>query len=125
LHETQAPHPRGESDGVRVMTLHKATGLIPGCDPLRHHRESGNAPPDRHLDPGLGMCALKVAGCAPHELLEHEGVEIDRDRARHPIAYVRATRARDLLVVPAWVMTLRRRKMTSGERVNAGLYPRG
>ncbi|MBZ5557193.1 MAG: PD-(D/E)XK nuclease family protein, partial [Acidobacteriia bacterium] len=48
------------------------------------------------------LCATKIGGWAPHELHEHEQEEVARDEAEGVrLAYVAATRARDLLVVPA------------------------
>ena len=45
---------------------------------------------------------MKMAGWAPHELHDHEAEEVARDQAEGVrLAYVAATRARDLLVVPA------------------------
>lgn len=45
---------------------------------------------------------MKLAGWAPHELHDHEAGEVARDQAEGVrLAYVAATRARDLLVVPA------------------------
>ena len=67
------------------------------------------------------MCAIRLAGCAPADLLEHEDEELLRDEAEGTrVAYVAATRARDLLVVPAvgdeeregWIQPL-----------NAAIYP--
>ncbi len=44
---------------------------------------------------------MKIGGWAPHELHEHEAEEVARDQAEGVrLAYVAATRARDLLVVP-------------------------
>ena len=56
----------------------------------------------RYLDAARGLCAMKIGGWAPHELHEHEAEEVARDQAEGVrLAYVAATRARDLLVVPA------------------------
>jgi len=45
---------------------------------------------------------MKIGGWAPHELHEHGADEVARDEAEGVrLAYVAATRARDLLVVPA------------------------
>jgi len=45
---------------------------------------------------------MRLVGCTPWELLEHQDEERERDRAEGVrVAYVAATRARDLLVVPA------------------------
>jgi ATP-dependent helicase/nuclease subunit A len=56
----------------------------------------------RYLDASQRLCAMKIGGWAPHELHEHEAEEVARDQAEGVrLAYVAATRARDLLVVPA------------------------
>jgi ATP-dependent exoDNAse (exonuclease V) beta subunit len=56
----------------------------------------------RYLDVSRGLCAMKIGGWAPRELHEHEAEEVARDQAEGVrLAYVAATRARDLLVVPA------------------------
>ena len=45
---------------------------------------------------------MRVGGWAPHDLYLHEADEVARDQAEGVrLAYVAATRARDLLVVPA------------------------
>ena len=100
---TEAPILEESSDGVKVMTVHKAKGLeFPvvvladlTCNISRD--ELG-----RYLDADRGLCALRLAGWAPHDLHEHEAEEVARDRAEGVrLAYVAATRARDVLVVPA------------------------
>jgi hypothetical protein len=67
------------------------------------------------------MCAIRLAGCSPFELTEHETEELAREEAEGVrLAYVAATRARDLLVVPAvgdeeregWI-----------EPINPAIYP--
>jgi ATP-dependent helicase/nuclease subunit A len=56
----------------------------------------------RFVDAASGLCALRVGGWAPRELLDHREQELMRERAEGiRVAYVAATRARDLLVVPA------------------------
>jgi ATP-dependent exoDNAse (exonuclease V) beta subunit len=56
----------------------------------------------RYLDTERGLCAIRLGGWAPHELHDHEADEVARDEAEGiRLAYVAATRARDLLVVPA------------------------
>jgi ATP-dependent exoDNAse (exonuclease V) beta subunit len=124
--ETQAPILEEGGEGVRAMTLHKAKGLefpvVVLCDITANLAGRRS---DRHLEPASGLCAIKLAGCVAHEVLEHEPIELARDRAEGiRIAYVAATRARDLLVVPTvgdepydsagdkWISSL-----------NAGLYP--
>jgi len=99
----EAPVLEEGSDGVRLMTVHKAKGLefpvVVLADPTcKLSRDTA----DRHLDPSRELCAIRLAGWAPVELLEHEALEVERDRNEgHRVAYVAATRARDLLVVPA------------------------
>jgi hypothetical protein len=61
---------------------------------------AGNAA--RHVDAERALCALRLGGWSPWDLLDHEREELARDRAEGVrVAYVAATRARDLLVVPA------------------------
>ncbi len=99
----EAPILEEGSDGVRLMTVHKAKGLefpvvILADLTCRMSRNEAS----RYVDPDRRLCAIKIAGWAPHELYEHEAVEVARDRAEGVrLAYVAATRARDLLVVPA------------------------
>ena len=51
---------------------------------------------------GRAICAIKLGGWAPIDLLLHGAEESARDRAEgERLAYVAATRARDVLVVPA------------------------
>ena len=66
------------------------------------------------------MCAIRLAGCSPSDLIEHEAEEARDEAEGVRVAYVAATRARDLLVVPAvgdeeregWI-----------EPLNAAIYP--
>ena len=99
----EAPILEEGTDGVRLMTVHKAKGLeFPvviladiGC---KLHR----ADAQRHLDTARGLAAVTLAGWTPLDLSEHNQLEIQRDRAEAVrLAYVAATRAEDLLVVPA------------------------
>ncbi len=98
----EAPILEEGSDGVRVMTLHKAKGLefpvVILADPAAHlHGWSA----ERRMDPERNLCALRLAGCMPWELIEAREAEMLKDRAEGVrIAYVAATRARDVLVVP-------------------------
>ena len=99
----EAPILEEGSDGVRLMTVHKAKGLefpvvILADVTCRMSRNDAS----RYLDASRGLCAMKIGGWAPHELHEHEAEEVLRDQAEGiRLAYVAATRARDLLVVPA------------------------
>ena len=99
---SEAPILEEDSDGVRMMTVHKAKGLefpivILADMTCRLSRPDAS----RWIDPHSGLCALKIGGWAPTDLLLHGGIEVERDRAEgHRLAYVAATRARDVLVVP-------------------------
>lgn len=99
----EAPILEEGTEGVRLMTVHKAKGLeFPvviladiGC---RLHRTTAQ----RHLDTASGLAAVSLTGWTPLDLAEHNDLEVSRDRAEAVrLAYVAATRARDLLVVPA------------------------
>ncbi len=96
-----APVVEEGTEGVRIMTAHKAKGLefpvVVLCDPTAN---ATREQPSRHVDPERSLWAEALAGCAPRELLEASAVELARDRAEAVrLAYVAATRARDLLVV--------------------------
>jgi ATP-dependent exoDNAse (exonuclease V) beta subunit len=99
----EAPVLEETSDGVRLMTVHKAKGLefpvvILADLTCRLSRDDAS----RYLDPGRRLCAMKLSGWTPHDVHDHEADEVARDRAEGVrLAYVAATRARDLLVVPA------------------------
>ena len=99
----EAPILEEGSDGVRLMTVHKAKGLefpIVILADLTCRMSRGDA--SRYLDPPSGLCAMRIGGWAPHELYVHEAEEVACDEAEGVrLAYVAATRARDLLVVPA------------------------
>jgi ATP-dependent exoDNAse (exonuclease V) beta subunit len=118
----EAPILEEGSDGVRLMTVHKAKGLefrvVILADMTARLRASTAS---RSIDAQRGVCALRLAGCAPADLLAREDEELLRDEAEGVrVAYVAATRARDLLVVPAvgdeeregWIAPL-----------NAAIYP--
>ena len=99
----EAPILEEGSDGVRIMTVHRSKGLeFPAvilADPTcKLHRTTA----ERFIDATHGLCALRLGGWQPLELLDHEKAEVARDREEGiRLAYVAATRARDLLVVPA------------------------
>jgi len=98
----EAPVVEEGTEGVRIMTVHRAKGLefpvVILADPTA--RET-HAEPSRHVDPARGLWAEPLAGCAPAELHDHRDEVLERDREENVrLAYVAATRARDLLVVP-------------------------
>ena len=91
-----------DSDGVRIMTVHKSKGLefpvVVLADPTVAH----TGKPSRHIEPERGVCLVPLAGCVPAELREREAEVVERDAAESiRLTYVAATRARDLLVVPS------------------------
>jgi ATP-dependent exoDNAse (exonuclease V) beta subunit len=98
----EAPVIEEGTEGVRIMTVHRAKGLefpvVILCDPTCK-ATSGNA--SRHVDPERGLLAEPLAGCTPIDLQDAAPQELAREEEESVrIAYVAATRARDLLVVP-------------------------
>jgi ATP-dependent exoDNAse (exonuclease V) beta subunit len=100
---TEAPSIDDDSDGVRLLTVHSAKGLeFPVVILADLTANLASREPDHHVDGVRRLCATRLLRCAPRELAEHEPVEALRERAEGVrVAYVAATRARDLLVVPA------------------------
>lgn len=98
----EAPILEEGSDGVRLLTLHKAKGLefpvvILADVTCKLSRDTAS----RYLDAKRNLCAVSIGGWAPIDLLEHNDEEAKYDEAEGiRVAYVAATRARDLLVVP-------------------------
>jgi ATP-dependent exoDNAse (exonuclease V) beta subunit len=98
----EAPILEEGSDGVRMMTVHKAKGLefpvVVLADPTC---KLSRAEAGRWIDREHRLCALKIGGWAPIDLVLHDPEEAARDRTEaERVAYVAATRARDVLVVP-------------------------
>jgi ATP-dependent helicase/nuclease subunit A len=98
-----APVAEEGTEGVRIMTVHSAKGLeFPivvladlTCNETPHEAR-------RFVDPPRRLCAQTIGGCAPRELLERREEELRREAEEAVrVLYVAATRARDLLVVPA------------------------
>ncbi len=98
----EAPILEEGSDGVRMMTVHKAKGLeFPVVILADLTCKLSRAEAGRWINPETNMCALKIGGWAPMDLLLHDAEEASRDKAESQrLTYVAATRARDLLVVP-------------------------
>jgi len=99
----EAPILEEGSDGVRLMTVHKAKGLEFPVVILADITAKLNAErADRLIDREHNACYLRLGRWTPIELAEDEAREVARDEAEGVrVAYVAATRARDLLVVPA------------------------
>jgi len=119
-----APIVEEGGDGVRLMTVHKAKGLeFPVVVLADITAKLATPDPSRHLDAEKGLCALRIGGWSPWDLVHQQAIEQARDVEEGVrLAYVAATRARDVLVVPAvgddefpggWVSPL-----------NPALYPR-
>jgi ATP-dependent exoDNAse (exonuclease V) beta subunit len=99
---SEAPILEEGSDGVRIMTVHKAKGLefpvVILADPTC---KLSPAEASRWIAKDERLCALKLAGWAPIDLVIHGEEERAREQAEaQRLAYVAATRARDVLVVP-------------------------
>ena len=99
----EAPILEEGSDGVRLRTVHKAKGLefpVVVLADIACKLSLDDA--SRYLDPSKNLCAMRIGGWSPLELQEHNDQEAKRDEAEGVrLAYVAATRARDILVMPA------------------------
>jgi ATP-dependent helicase/nuclease subunit A len=98
----EAPILEEGSDGVRMMTVHKAKGLeFPVVVLADLTCKLSRADAGRWLDADSRLCALRIGGWSPIDLLLHGAEEAARDKAEgERLAYVAATRARDILVIP-------------------------
>jgi ATP-dependent exoDNAse (exonuclease V) beta subunit len=99
----EAPVLEEDADGVRLMTVHTAKGLeFPVVILADMSARLAAERPERYIDAGKNLCATRLLRCPPWELLDHAAIEAAREEAEGVrVAYVAATRARDLLVVPA------------------------
>ncbi len=90
------------TEGVRIMTVHKAKGLEFPVVVLADMTAKEAREPSRWTDTEAGLCVMRLAGCLPPQLQEHAGDELQLEREEAArVLYVAATRARDLLVVTA------------------------
>ena len=90
------------TEGVRIMTAHAAKGLefpvVILCDPTAQLAQQN---PSRYIDAARRVWLEPLAGCVPIELRERAEEVLQRDREEgQRLAYVAATRARDILVMP-------------------------
>jgi ATP-dependent helicase/nuclease subunit A len=99
----EAPVLEEDSDGVRLMTVHGAKGLeFPVVILADLTANIAARDTDQYVDGERRLCAVRLLRCAPRELVDHEVQESAREQAEGVrVAYVAATRARDLLVIPA------------------------
>ena len=99
----EAPIVEEGSDGVRLMTVHKAKGLeFPVVILADITAKVAPLEASRHLDAARRLCAIRMGGWSPRDLQDQQAIEVAREHAEGVrVAYVAATRARDLLVVPA------------------------
>ncbi|MEO0422685.1 MAG: UvrD-helicase domain-containing protein [Pseudomonadota bacterium] len=91
------------TEGVRIMNTHKAKGLEfpvviladPTCSRVSER-------PSRHVDASKRLWAQRLCDCVPPDLAAVAEQELAREEEESVrLVYVAATRARDLLVVPA------------------------
>jgi ATP-dependent exoDNAse (exonuclease V) beta subunit len=102
----EAPLLEQQAGGVKMMTVHKAKGLefpvVILADLSASLAGGGGGGGDRYVDSDSHLCAQKLLGWAPWQLLENREHEARADMEEADrVAYVAATRARDLLVVAA------------------------
>jgi ATP-dependent exoDNAse (exonuclease V) beta subunit len=99
---SEAPVLEQEGGGVHLMTVHKAKGLEFPVVILADltAKLAGPQGADRYVDTDRRLCAQRLLWCAPWELLDAaaEEARAEEEEALR-VAYVAATRARDLLVV--------------------------
>jgi ATP-dependent helicase/nuclease subunit A len=90
------------SEGVRLMTTHAAKGLeFPVVILADLTANLARKQPERYVDNEKRLCATELLNCMPIELMHEQVREHARERAEGVrVAYVAATRACDLLVVP-------------------------
>ncbi len=98
----EAPVVEEGTDGVRIMTVHKAKGLeFPVVVLVDPSCSLTSSKPSRWIDADKKLWVTTLEGCTPIELLERREIISRHDEEEAVrLTYVAATRARDLLVVP-------------------------
>ena len=123
-----APVVEEGTEGVRIMTVHRAKGLeFPVAILADPTCNATSTRPSRHVDPDRGLWAEALCGSVPPDLRDAAQDELRRDAHEAVrLAYVAATRARDLLVVPAIGDLNADDDLARGwlEVLNAAVYPR-
>jgi ATP-dependent helicase/nuclease subunit A len=122
----EAPIVEEGTEGVRLMTVHKAKGLefpvVVLCDPTAPSKVERAY---RFVDSERRLWAQKLCGASPLELVQNEAKATAHDSAELVRqAYVAATRAQDLLVVPTFGDANERNVSIGWTDILApGLYP--
>jgi len=101
--KTEAPTLEEGADGVKLMTVHGSKGLefpvvvlADPCAKLTPRYVS------RYIDSARALCAFPLGDCTPVEVVKNRNRELEHETAENVrTAYVAATRAQDLLVIPA------------------------
>jgi len=120
---SDAPVVEEGSEGVRLMTVHKAKGLeFPVVILADLTCGATHEDPAQFVNGERKLWAEPLCDLVPRDLLDNRDLELERERAEGVrVAYVAATRAKDLLVVPSvcdeaqpgWL-----------EALNPALYPK-
>ena len=99
----EAPIVEEGTEGVRMMTVHKAKGLeFPVVILADMTCSAVHELPSSYMDVPRRLWAQRLCHATPRDILDNADVERRREMAEADrLAYVAATRARDLLVVPA------------------------
>ena len=97
----EAPVLEQGADGVRLLTVHDAKGLeFPVVILADITAKLAHATASTYLDSSARLCAQRLLGCAPWELVDNQHGEVTHEQAESDrLTYVAATRARDILVV--------------------------
>src|SRR5439155_20718197 len=98
----EAPVVEEGTDGVRIMTVHKAKGLeFPVVMLVDPTATATFREPSRWIDAKRKLWAVPLCGASPKELLDRREEILRQDAEEaHRLLYVATTRARELLVVP-------------------------